>query len=1001
MSDLASSADQVSASRAQEEARSRALSTHPYAEFLPQVTKPGRYLGGEEQAIIKEHEGMTCRFVLAFPDLYEIGMSHLGTRIIYDLINKHEDLVCERSFSPWPDMEEQLRARGLPLVSLETYRPLSDFDVVGVSLQYELSYTNVLLNLELGGVPLLASERGDDDPIVIAGGPTCTHPEPMAIFLDLVLVGEAEEVLTSVLRTVGSMRAEKRPRAEILAACAKLPGIYVPSFYEVEVEERTGMQVVVGLSPEGLAAGAAERVERVFVRDLDEFPFPTRFPVPYAEAIFDRTSVEITRGCTEGCRFCQAGMIYRPVRERKPEDIIEAVLEGTDAAGFDETSLTALSTADVSCIDPLIKQLVPKLAERKVSLGIASLRAYGLNEEMLDEIQRVGIDGLTFAPEAGSQRMRDVINKNVSDEDILTSARRLFERGMDRMKLYFIMGLPTETEEDVLGMLETGQGILNLAREMQLDRPPKVTVSVSQHVPKPHTPFQWAAMDTMEQLDGKVRLLKERVRKTKLNLKTHEVRDSWLECIFARGDRRLGQVILTAYRKGARFDGWREVFSFQRWLDALEEHAIEPDVYTRTLPVGVPLPWTHLDMGMEPGFLESEYKKAVASRVSPPCGKPAGAQVHHRTLDEAHAEKKRLVCYDCGVACDLSMMRDERIEALQSLQVIHERRKVDEAALVPTTALTSRIQEKIKGHLSTSNLKDNSAFKENAEAPYSRVRIFFSKRDTASFLSHLDLVRIFPRMFRRAKLEMGLRRGYNPQPRMTFGPALALGMSAEEEVLDVDLLLERSAQDMAGELSEEERESIAQELFLRLRNSAPPGVHIEGLRLLRGGEKKLGELVAAAEYAVSLEGAQLEGLDSRLRNLLGGEELIVERMRKKKRKKQKRGRRRRDEGPLEELIQVDLLPILSEVAVDDVRGELRFRIRTDSPTAGARPREVAAALVGEVVGDHRMRRLGLLADVDGSLDRLGRLGPVYRSVDRLIGDPSAAALRKRLLSERN
>src|SRR5690606_26132891 len=343
-----------------------------------------------------------------------------------------------------------------------------------------------------------------------------------------------------------------------------------------------------------------------------------------------------------------------------------------------------------SCIDPLIKALVPELAKRKVSLGIASLRAYGLNEELLDEIKKVGIDGLTFAPEAGTARMRDVINKNVSDEDILTSARRIFERGYERMKMYFIMGLPTETDEDVAGIVETGRMVRNVARDLKLERMPTVTISVSQHVPKPHTPFQWAAMDSMEDLESKVSLLRELSKRAKLGLKTHSVRESWLECLFARGDRRLGDVLETAYRNGARFDGWKECFSFELWLDALEAHAIKPEVYTRTLPLDVPLPWSHLDMQLEPGFLEGEYRKALGSRVSPPCGKPAGAKVHHTTIEAAEAEQKRLVCYDCGVACDLSEMRAERLVALRSLSALTERREAEdvrEAAAEPAAGL--------------------------------------------------------------------------------------------------------------------------------------------------------------------------------------------------------------------------------------------------------------------------------------------------------------------------
>jgi radical SAM family uncharacterized protein len=957
-----------------------ALKAHPYADFLARMEKPGRYLGGEEQAIVKQHGGLVCRFVLAFPDLYEIGMSHLGTRIIYDLINAAEDLCCERAFSPWADMEAELRARGLPLVSLESAVPLSEFDVVGVSLQYELSYTNVLLNLDLGGIPLRADARDDADPIVIAGGPTATHPEPLAPFIDLFLVGEAEEILPELLRTIGRMRRAGRPRLEILAAAAKLPGIYVPRFYRVELEPRTELQVVVGLSEAGQLAQAPAKVERVFVRNLDDFQFPRRFPIPYAEAIFDRASVEITRGCTEGCRFCQAGMIYRPVRERKPEDIIAAVLDGTDAAGFNEASLTALSTADVSCIDPLIKALVPELAKRRVSLGIASLRAYGLNESMLDEIKKVGIDGLTFAPEAGTQRMRDVINKNVSDEDILSSARRIFARGYERMKMYFIIGLPTETDADVAGIVETGRMVRNVARELGLERIPQITVSVSQHVPKPHTPFQWAAMDSMEDLDSKVRMLREQAKQAKLACKTHDVRESWLECLFARGDRRLGEVLETAYRAGARFDGWKERFSFARWIDALEAHAVRPEIYTRTLPVGVPLPWSHLDMQLEPGFLESEYRKALASRVSPPCGKPAGAQVHHTTVEAAEAERKRLVCYDCGVACDLGEMRSERLVALRSLSQRAELRAAEDAAVDEREPDPRVIPvERLRGRVAISKLADDSAFKHAAEAPYSKVRLFFAKHGTLRFLSQLDLVRIIPRMFRRAGIEMGFSRGFSPQPRMSFGPALALGMSADEEVIDCDLLLERSSEDMAGLLGDDERRAIADALLERLRLATPPGMTLIDARIVAPGERTLGELIGGADFAVELEPHQLAGLAPRVAGLLATGDLQITRAQRVKKKH--RGKRK-EVGS--KTVSIDLGERLLSAEVDEQAAVLRFRLRTDLPGANARPRELAALLLGEPVEDHRMRRERLLARETPETELVGlrELGGVLRPAHR-------------------
>ena len=792
---------------------------HPYADFLHKVSKPARYVGGEAGSRKREWTADVAKVCLAFPDVYDIGMSHLGFKILYGILNDDPRTLAERCYAPWVDLEAELRARRLPLVSLESKRPLSEFDVVGFSLQFELTYTNILTMLDLGGIPLRSRDRGEADPLVIAGGPVATHPEPIAPFLDAVVIGDGEESATNVALTWKTLKDAGVPRAERLRALAKLGGVYVPSLYRTERDIDSGLDVVA--RPEA-GSPLPFPVERSLV-DLKKFPFPDESPTGGPEAIFDRMSIEVARGCTEGCRFCQAGMIYRPVRERDPEEIVDTVVRAVEKSGQDEVSLTALSTADVSCISPLLKRVTDKLAGKKVSLGVSSLRAYGLEPELLDELKRVRATGLTFAPEAGTQRMRDVINKNVTEEQLLETAERVFSRGWGKMKLYFICGLPTETEEDVRGIVATGAKALEVGkRAAGRGKPAEVVISVSVHVPKPHTPFQWCAIDTIDTIDEKQRILREEVRKVRgLKLKTHDADASMLEGVFARGDRRLADVLELAYKNGARFDSWEEQLKLDVWHDAFDACGIAPKQYLGTLPVTARLPWSHIDVGLEDGFLAREYRKALQSRLSPPCGKVAGAFVHETNVEAARKETRRLVCYDCGVACDMTQMRTERVGFLEKLG------SLDEAG--PPRVKLPLFQRR----------SDGPTPKGTPPAPKEghRYRFFYEKVGPVALIGHLDLIREIPRVFRRAGIEMVYSKGFHPKPEMTFGPALSLGVVSLHEAIDVRLNADLD-------------DAALRDLVTTMSERAPTGLAFLGGERLSAGEPSLSKLVRGARYAV-------------------------------------------------------------------------------------------------------------------------------------------------------
>ncbi|GAW93328.1 TIGR03960 family B12-binding radical SAM protein [Calderihabitans maritimus] len=589
-------------------------------KILPKVEKPTRYLGTEWNAVHKPWDDVAVKMAFAFPDVYEVGMSHLGLRILYGLVNEQKDMLMERVFAPWVDMEEMLRQYNLPLFTLESYRPLSEFDVVGFTLQYEMSYTNVLNMLNLAGIPLRSIDRTSKHPLIIAGGPCALNPEPLADFIDIFLLGESEELLLEVLAVIKKNKKNglRADRDRVMEEVVKIPGVYVPAFYDVTYQEGKFKKI------EPNRPGVPKRIKKRVVADLDKAYFPTNPIVPFMEIVHDRIMLEVLRGCTRGCRFCQAGIIYRPVRERSPQTLLKQAEELVRKTGHDEISLTSLSTTDYSCIEPLINRLVNIYGEQGVGISLPSLRADAFSVGLAEEIQRVRKTGLTFAPEAGTQRLRDVINKGVTEEALLEAAQAAFSAGWTSIKLYFMIGLPTETEKDLEGIAELARKVVELGqktlKEQGVRKRVKVTVSVSSFVPKPHTPLQWEPQDEIEVLKKKQSYLKSLLRDRHITYNWHAAEVSFLEAVFAKGDRQLGKVLEAAWRKGCKFDSWTEHFRFQSWLDAFKECNVDPGFYAhRKIKYDEVLPWDHIDVGVTKKYLIREHQKALRGEITGDC----------------------------------------------------------------------------------------------------------------------------------------------------------------------------------------------------------------------------------------------------------------------------------------------------------------------------------------------------------------------------------------------
>jgi len=587
-------------------------------KILKEVQKPARYIGTEFNSVHKDLTDISIRFAFCFPDVYEVGMSHLGIKILYHLLNNQPDIYCERVFAPWIDMEEKMREANLPLFSMETKSPVAEFDFVGFTLQYEMCYSNLINMLDLAGIPALSADREEDFPFVCAGGPCAFNPEPLADIVDFFMIGEGEEVMLEVMDAYRNWKGAGTPKRAFLEEIAKIEGVYVPALYTVVYNEDGTVKSMEPNHP-----NAPARVKKRIIEDMDAVFYPDRIIVPFMETIHDRITLELFRGCIRGCRFCQAGIIYRPVRERSPERLLGLAEKLIENTGYEEISMSSLSTSDYTGLQELTEGLLDLTVSKKINLSLPSLRIDSFSMELMQKVQKVRKSGLTFAPEAGSQRLRDVINKGVTEEDLMRSVSLAFAGGYGGVKLYFMIGLPTETKEDVEQIAHLAHKVVQAYRDTPKhlrNKGLRVTVSASSFVPKPFTPFQWAPQDDIETLRDKQHWIKDEIHDRAISYNWHEAKLSVLEGVFARGDRRLAKVLIRAQKLGARFDAWNECFDYDLWLEAFRQEGIDPDFYNkRERSYDELLPWEIIDPGVSRAFLERENEKAKRGELTKNC----------------------------------------------------------------------------------------------------------------------------------------------------------------------------------------------------------------------------------------------------------------------------------------------------------------------------------------------------------------------------------------------